>query len=39
MGAAITMYAPGLLARDGRFVLLGASFVALLPLTLWLVLI
>lgn len=38
MGAAITLYAAGLLARDGRFVLLGASLVALLPLTLWLVL-
>ncbi len=35
MGAAITLYAAGLLARDGRFVLLGASLVALLPLTLW----
>jgi hypothetical protein len=38
MGAAITLYASGLLARDGRFVLLGASLVALLPLSLWLVL-
>jgi hypothetical protein len=35
MGAAITLYAAGLLARDGRFVVLGASLVALLPLTLW----
>lgn len=38
MGAAITLYAAGLLARDGRFVLIGASLVALLPLTLWLIL-
>lgn len=38
MGAAITLYAAGLLARDGRFVLLGACLVALLPLTLWLIL-
>lgn len=38
MGAAITLYAAGLLARDGRFVLLGATLVALLPLTLWMIL-
>lgn len=39
MGAAITLYAAGLLARDGHFVLLGAFLVGLLPLTLWALLI
>lgn len=35
IGAAITLFGAGLLARDGVFVVLGASLAAILPLTLW----
>jgi|JI8StandDraft_2_1071088.scaffolds.fasta_scaffold06191_2 hypothetical protein len=38
LGAAITLFGGGLLARDGLFVVLGASLAAILPLTLWLLL-
>lgn len=37
VGAAITLFAAGLLARDGVFVLLGACLAAILPVTLWIV--
>jgi hypothetical protein len=35
VGAAITLFGAGLLARDGVFVLVGASLAAILPVTLW----
>lgn len=38
IGAAITLFAAGLLARDGVFVLLGAGLAAILPTGLWLLL-
>lgn len=38
IGAAITVFAAGLLARDGVFVVLGAGLAAVLPLTLWMLL-
>lgn len=38
VGAAITLFAAGLLGRDGVFVIIGATFAALLPLGLWLIL-
>jgi hypothetical protein len=38
VGAAMTLYAAGTLARDGMFVLIGASLAAILPVTLWLIL-
>lgn len=37
VGAAITVFSAGLLARDGVFVLLGACLAAILPVTLWVV--
>ncbi|MGP9791683.1 exopolysaccharide biosynthesis protein [Roseinatronobacter sp. NSM] len=37
VGAAITLFAAGLLARDGVFILLGACLAAILPVTLWMV--
>lgn len=36
VGAAISVFSAGLLARDGLFVVAGASLAALMPLTLWL---
>jgi hypothetical protein len=36
VGAAISVFSAGLLARDGLFVVAGASLAALLPLGLWL---
>lgn len=36
VGAAISVFSAGLLARDGLFVVVGASLAALLPLGLWL---
>lgn len=38
VGASITLFAAGMLARDGVFVIVGASLAALLPLCLWLLL-
>jgi len=38
VGAAIALFAAGLLARDGLFVLAGAGLAAILPVSLWLVL-
>ena len=38
VGAAIALFAAGLLARDGLVVLAGASLAAILPVSLWLVL-
>lgn len=35
IGAAITLFGAGLLARDGVFVVAGAGLAAILPLTLW----
>ena len=37
VGAMITLFGAGLLARDGAFVLIGASLAAILPVTLWIV--
>lgn len=37
VGMAITLFGAGLLARDGVFVLVGASLAAILPVTLWIV--
>lgn len=37
VGAAITLFGAGLIARDGAFVLVGASLAAILPVTLWVV--
>jgi hypothetical protein len=36
VGAAISAYSAGLLARDGLFVLAGAGLAAILPVSLWL---
>jgi hypothetical protein len=36
VGAAISAYSAGLLARDGLFVLAGAGLAAVLPISLWL---
>lgn len=36
VGAAISLFAAGLLARDGLFVMMGACLAAILPLSLWL---
>lgn len=38
VGAAIALFSAGLLARDGVFVLAGASLAAVLPVSLWLIL-
>jgi hypothetical protein len=38
VGAAITIFSAGLLARDGVFVLMGAGLAAILPVALWVVL-
>jgi hypothetical protein len=38
VGAAIALFAAGLLARDGLIVLVGASLAAILPVSLWLLL-
>lgn len=38
VGAAITIFSAGLLARDGVFVVLGAGLAAILPVTLWILL-
>jgi len=38
VGAAMTLYAIGTIARDGLFVLVGASLAAILPVTLWMIL-
>jgi hypothetical protein len=38
VGAAISLFSAGLLARDGLFVLAGASLAAILPVSLWLLL-
>jgi hypothetical protein len=37
VGAAITLFTAGLMARDGVFVLLGACLAAILPVTLWII--
>lgn len=36
VGAAITLFSAGLLARDGVFVLVGACLAAIMPVALWL---
>jgi len=38
VGGAISLFSAGLLARDGLFVLAGASLAAILPVSLWLLL-
>ncbi len=38
VGAAIALFAAGLLARDGLIVLIGACLAALMPVSLWLLL-
>lgn len=38
VGAAIALFAAGMLARDGLMVLAGAAFAFVLPATLWLLL-
>lgn len=36
VGAAITLFSAGMLARDGLFVLIGGCLAAIIPVTLWL---